>query len=447
MLGQTDVFGFWAPGPVPYKSYNETIGVTIGPNQVNQTGPLTIRGEEGMEILGCGNYLDNPLGIVTKVEGIRFKQATGCLNSTWYQDVAYNSQHLTWHANLFEGNGESEPAMNGTFDSPIYFADNFLYGQTGDYTVIFTSRTCGNDTFVSVTGNTWLNQTGSSLEVIQWWSLYVNSNTFLNVGGMFPFHVVNINACTNSTGTYVFDYNEIFGQPPTVPCAPLYPAGFYLDPLQYQIKSKFSVKLNKADGQLCVGMQVWNMEPFECGTPDPKFYVRLFILPLLNHRVHGNHPPGSKPAYDILISPKNATFQAFVDADPDETTMHACYWCNDGCPAANLHVLVWVILLIFAILFCIYATLIFCCPGLCFCCDCPNYDSHEEPYIKMEIRDDMSQQPVPHGDVQLFNEYHRTQVRPSHRNPGMVAMHQSRPDLGRGGFLGGTSPKPVPHED
>jgi hypothetical protein len=438
ILGQTDVFGFWQDTTVPFKSYNETFGVTIGPNQVNQTGPLLIQGEAGIEILGCCNWLDNPLGILTTVQGITFRQLPGCSCSTWYQAASNNSQHLTWNANLFDGNMQPETQINGTFDSPIYFSNNFLYNNSYNWSAVFTARNCSNHSFVSVSGNTWDNTTGSSLEVIQWASLYVVRNVFLNVGGSYPYRVVNVNACYNSTDSYTVDWNEIYGQNVDCSTGPIFPTGYYLDPVQYQIKSYFSVKENLADGFLCYGMELWNYEPFECAYPDPQFYIRLMVLPELNYKVIG-------AVRWIVIVPQDAAAQAFIEADPDNTTNVLCFWCNNGCPGANKHVLVWVILILFFVFFVFYALICMFCPGLCICCDCPNYDSHEDPYLKQEVYDDHNLWPQPQGDAMLFNDFGgRAQLRPTAHNPGMVAHQKQHP--GSGGTPYGRTALPIPYE-
>lgn len=419
LLGKSDVFGFWLPGTPPFKTYTETIGVTLGPNQPNQTGPVIIRGDAGMEIAGCGNYIDNPLVLTVIIEGINFRQVdnyTGC--STWLQSPSLASSHITLRSNIFNGDGSQESAVNGTFDGPLYINDNLLANYTGPHGVYALGRVCNSSSLFSASRNSFFDFPGAALEAIGFDSNFVTYNSFVNVGGVYPggpLHGVWISDCLGTPGSFNFDWNEFFGTPGQT-CAPPYTTSYYIDPAQTDVKTPWSLIENRADGESCIGLQVNNLTPFECDRPDPQYWIRLFYYPRLNTRVEG-------AVYDLFVGPEDAAFQSFIDADPFEKKEHLCHWCNDGCPRTTYGLLAQILVGLFFFLILCCAIVCFCCRKLCFCCPEPSYETHEDPYLKMEIPDDPNRWPVAQGEnfYTATGGFNRAQMRPTGKNPAAVA--------------------------
>ena len=289
--------------------------------------------------------------------------------------------------------------------------------------------------FISFRENAFQDLPGSALELLLWDGIYVGYNIFFNVGGQYPggpLHGVGLFPCVNTTGEFIVEWNQFYGTAGQV-CAPPYTSSYYIDPVQIYVKKPFNVQENRADGESCIGLLVNNMTPFECDTQDPQKYLRYFYgPPSLNSRVKG-------AKYDLAEGPEDAAFWTAVDADPQNAITGLCHWCNDGCPTGGIDVLIWTLMAMFFSLLLCLLVVCFCCPALCFCCPPPDYEWHEDDYLKMKIPNDRNNWPAP--DPRLFfnaNDFGRAQMLPTANNPTAQMIHKNAPQ--RPGY-----PHPIPY--
>lgn len=378
VLGSRDVFGFWLSRGIaspPFKSYTEVFNTVVGPRvNVNQsTDTLVISGDEGMELLGCGHWLSNPLGIRVRVTGFTFRHPSGAAGAacdTWQFPANASTGHLTLEASVFNGAGTARAAVRGTaLDGPFYLKRNLAANYTGSDVFLGVGRACGTGALFSATDNTVVGFRGTAISARGFDSIYIGRSRLSGGGLIAPppggigggvLNSYDLQPCADTPGIFVVKENDLFSTPGQS-CAPPYTVGYFISPAQTQgVKSRWEVERNGADGQVCIGLQVDDLEPFVCDRSDPQYWLRLFYYPRMNNRIKAR-------VRWLFHGPQTVAHYAFVDSDPDEPRAHRCHWCNEGCPQNNYVLLYQIVFGVFYFLALCCVCMFAFCAALCFC--------------------------------------------------------------------------------
>jgi len=409
MLGTDDVFAALAPDPMPYKYYNLSIQCTIAPNLINQvpivgnqtilynvSGNPILQGTVGMEIDGCGHWIDNPLHLPVTITGVTFVDTGDCA-STWdFTNPNLTTDQVIINGNVLSGNGTTTSLpVNGTFDGTFTWNNNLMTNYSG-HGAYFYGKDC-NDTTLNLENNLFENFPGDASSVYFFANIYDRGNNYVSCGGLLPGTIYGslVEMCAYSPNrshdTLQFVGNSFAGNP-GIDCTsgPLQTA-FYLINLNTTY-DKITITDNSADTEMCVGMRFVNWSPFKCNTPDPDHDIRQWYFDRNNHIQ-------SQTGLDLLVGAATAAGDnaALADlvANPHNLAVR-CLYCHAGCFRASWDTMSWwlfwiiLVLLLLGLLCCVF------CPGCCFCVPSYCYDKgwHYDSFLGIEIPNNRAEWPL-----------------------------------------------------
>lgn len=415
ILGTDDVFLALYPDPMPYKNYKLNLNCTIEPNLINQV-PLTgnktllynvsgnpvLQGSTGMQITGCGHYIDNPLHIPFTVKAIYFVDTGGC-SSTWdFTNKALTTDEITITGTVWDGSmSVSSVPIIGYFDGKFALTSSLMTNYSGAGAT-FYGKSC-NTSQLTLSHNVFENFKGYAANVYYFQNVYESGNNFIHCGGLLPGSIaaVTVEMCSiiapRTKGTLSFTGNSISGNLGVDCSTGPFQTAFYLINVNQQHDS-ITITDNSADYALCVGLRFYNWSPFVCKTTDPDQYIRQWWI-------DRNNNIKSATGLDIVVGPPTATndneLLADMTANPHNLALQ-CLYCENGCLRPTYDTMAWYILYIVLPIIVIYLLCFLCCPGWCFCVPSYCYDHgwHYDNFLGVSIPNNRNEWPL--YDVKRF---------------------------------------------